>query len=308
MKDLLTAVLVTVVVGCACSSPSSSHPPDGSPGDPRARGCLRYSAQAVEVGTTPEALPELSGLAASRRHPDVFWAHNDSGSALELFAISGAGEVLARLSLSGVSAPDIEDVAVGPCDAGGLDACIYLADTGDNLRSRGSVQLLRLLEPKVLQDGNVPVEALAFQYPEGPRDAEALVVDARGVAWVITKSAASLGEVYRLDGLQPGGSGAATKVGEIHAPFQRDRATTAADLHPDGERLLLRTYARVWELRRAGATGMEELISVEPTEVPSAPQIQGEAIAFSSDGGDYLLGSEGAGAALFRVICTSPPG
>ena len=295
-------MLATALAGCACASPSSNAPPDTS-GDGRARGCPRYSPEAVEVGATPGVLPELSGLAASRRHPGVFWAHNDSGSALELFAVVDTGEVLARFALTDVSALDVEDLAVGPCREGGKDTCVYLADVGDNLRNRGSVQLLRFEEPEVLQNGSIPVQALAFSFPEGPRDAESLVVDARGVPWVISKTGASLGDVYRLDGLQPGELGVATKVGEIHAPFHRDRATTAADLHPEGERLLLRTYARVWELRRAGSTGMEDLLSAEPTEVPSAPQIQGEAIAFSHDGDDYLLGSEGAGAALFRVTC-----
>ena len=78
------------------------------------------------------------------------------------------------------------------------------------------------------------MEVLPFRYPGGPRDAEALVADGRGVPDVITKIAASLGEVYRLDGLQAGAEPTAVKVGEIRAPFDRDRATTAADLPPRG--------------------------------------------------------------------------
>ncbi len=299
MRIAVISLLATAVAGCSCTSPSSDSAPDPASPDVHARGCLRY-AQPEEVGTTPPALPELSGLAASRRHPEVFWAHNDSNSALELFAIRASGEVLARFTLTGPTAPDVEDVAVGPCGDG---SCVFLADIGDNLRERQSVQLIRIPEPEELTDGTLPVEAFPFRYPEGPRDAEALIVDAQGVPWVITKLGSSLGEVYRLEGLQSGTTLVAAKVGELHAPHHRDRATTAADLHPEGERLLLRTYGRVWELRRAGSTRIEDLLAVEPTEVPAGSQIQGEAIAFTAEGDGYLLGSEGAGAALLRVTC-----
>jgi hypothetical protein len=95
----------------------------------------------------------------------------------------------------------------------------------------------------------------------------------------------------------------AVKLGTLRAPQDVDRLTTGADLHPSGERLLLRTYTRVWEIRSPKAQRLEELIAGQVAEVPAATQAQAEAIAFSADGNGYLLGSEFAGQPLYRTNC-----
>ena len=52
------------------------------------------------IGTLehPE-IREASGIAASRRHPGIFWVHNDSGNPPSLFAVRARR--LARPRLSG---------------------------------------------------------------------------------------------------------------------------------------------------------------------------------------------------------------
>lgn len=57
-------------------------------------------------------LPELSGLAASRRWPGVYWAHNDSGDGPRLFAFNRRGQVIARIEVEGAEAVDWEDIAL----------------------------------------------------------------------------------------------------------------------------------------------------------------------------------------------------
>jgi hypothetical protein len=257
------------------------------------------------VGIAPAVLPELSGLAASRRNPGVYWAHNDSGNALVLFGILETGEVVARYPLEGVAAQDVEDIAVGGCgpDAPAGATCVVLADVGDNSVDRASVQLVRIPEPAAPGEGRLQVTALPFTYPDGPHNAEALVVDRRGNAYVITKTLTSLGDVYRIEGLSTGRIGRAVKVAQLRAPSDKDRLTTAADLHPDGERMLLRTYGHVWELRAPGASRVEDLLSATPVEVPSAAELQGEAVAYSPEGKGYHTGSVGAGSKLHRVTC-----
>jgi len=234
----------------------------------------------------------------------MFWAHNDSGNDFELFAIDETGKVQARLSLTGADPKDIEDVTVGPCAPGDARHCVFLADIGDNFARRDSVRLYRLPEPEVLGDAEVAVEVLAFTYPDGAHDAEALVADLRsGRLAVITKTRHSLGDVYALDGLTPGTVIQATKLGTLMAPEGQDRVTTAASLHPTGQRLLLRTYSRVWEVRRAGAASLEELLGGAVVQVPHGSQAQAEAIAFLAEGHGYLLGTEFSGQPLWRVGC-----
>ena len=49
----------------------------------------------------PKVLDELSGIAASRRHPGIWWAHNDSNNVGTLYAIDETGTVRATFPLRG---------------------------------------------------------------------------------------------------------------------------------------------------------------------------------------------------------------
>lgn len=266
-------------------------------------GCTLYS-DPRETGAVPAELPELSGLAASQRHPGVFWAHNDSGHGFVLFAIDETGGVRARFTLTGAEPRDVEDVTVGPCAPGDTRSCVFLADIGDNFERRDEVSLYRLPEPESVADATLPVEVLTFTYPDGAHDAESLVMDTRsGRLAVITKSFASLGTVYALDGVRPGASTQATRLGTLELPEGLDRATTAASLHPSGQRLLLRTYTRVWEVRQPDAARLEDLLKGQVVEVPGASQAQAEAITFLQDGNGYLLGTEFTSQPLWLTGC-----
>ena len=71
------------------------------------------------------ALPEASGIAKSRRHPGIFWVHNDSGNPPVLFAIRRDGTIVREFRL-GVPNIDWEDIAAD--DQGHL----YVGDIGNN--------------------------------------------------------------------------------------------------------------------------------------------------------------------------------
>jgi hypothetical protein len=260
--------------------------------------CPQYDAHPNLTGRVPSALRELSGFAASHRHAGIFWAHNDSGNAPELYALRADGTIAATVPLRGVNLRDPEDIAVGPCAAGSAQSCIYLADI------RPSVQILKVVEPERLDDTPLAPAILPFRYPDGPHNAESLVVDpATARVFVITKTLLSLGDVYRIDGLGSREGGSAVRIRTLRAPGEFDSTTTAADAHPSGTRLLLRTYTRAWELRSPDARAFEDVLDAEPVPVPEAPQPQGEAIAYTADGRDYLLGGEGAGSPLYLVSC-----
>jgi hypothetical protein len=310
----LAAVLIAgVACICACSRPKpvsaqKDGVPDAGPslytpatGVP---GCTLYGLPR-QTGTVPVELGELSGLAASARHAGIFWAHNDSDNVFRLYALEDSGKIRATLTLTGAKPTDIEDIAVGPCEPRAeAPPCLYLADTGDNFERRPQVRLFRLPEPERLADATLPVETLAFTYPDGPHNAESLVIDARsGELAVITKTPDSLGDVYSLEGLGPSSTGKAVKLGTLRAPQDVDRLTTGADLHLSGERLLLRTYTRAWEVRAPKATRLQQLIAGEVAEVPAGSQAQAEAITFTPGGRGYLLGSEFAGQPLYRTDC-----
>src|SRR4029453_5639370 len=64
--------------------------------------------EGAEGGARREAprIQESSGLALSRRHPEVLWTHNDSGDRPRLYAVGADGRTLATRALAGVQARD----------------------------------------------------------------------------------------------------------------------------------------------------------------------------------------------------------
>lgn len=294
-------VCVLGAVGASVASPGAS---EASPDSDR---CVQYD-RPQRSGDVPEALHEMSGLAASRLHDGVFWAHNDSGNDFELFAIDATGRILARIPLEGARARDIEDVAVGPCRAGASESCIYLGDVGDNRYRHREARIYRMPEPPTLDERPRAVDVLPFRWPDRPHNVEAIAVDPRsGAVFLWTKEPNSLGIVYRLEGLRPGGTAAAHRIREIDPDAAGAGLTTGVDVHPSGERILLRTYGQLWELRRPGATRVEDVLEAKPEPLPTRRQPQSEAVAYSRDGRGYLVGTEGAGGPLYAAGCAPPP-
>jgi len=261
--------------------------------------CARFGTP-VRTGNNPSVLPELSGLVASRKHAGIFWAHNDSGNPLELFALREDGTVAAQVPLTGATNVDVEDIAIGPCAEG---SCIFLGDVGDNQEVRKQVHLYRLPEPEVLDDSPRAVTDLPFRYEDRAHNAESLVVDpVSGTPWIITKGLFTLGDVYRVDGLGQEGGGVAVKVTTLQNPGL-DQLSTGADVQSAAAEVLVRSYSRVWRFRAPEGGALEDALRSSPVEVPAPGQPQSEAIAWLPDGRGYLVGTEGAGEGLFRVQC-----
>ncbi len=196
------------------------------------------------LGYAPAPLTEASGLAESREAPGTFWTHDDSGGAATLYALDESAGLLAQQPLAGVSNTDWEDIAIGPAEDPATDA-LYVGDIGDNAAVRPRVRVRRILEPalsgvapgSVL--GSVAPETIGLVYPDGARDAEALVVDpANGDIFVITK-AEPVSRVYVAQA-PVFGTGFDTTLeflGEMDVG-----GVVAADACPDGETVLVKTY------------------------------------------------------------------
>lgn len=296
----LLTVSLAVAAACAAQRPAVER---SVPLNPRAvtlPGCVQY-ASAQQVGHTPSALVELSGLVRSERHGGHFWAHNDSGNAFELFLVSSHGELVRRFDIAGARPNDVEAVTLAPC-GDGPRRCVILGDIGDNLRWRREYRLYRVEEPQ-LDAEPLRAEVMTFTLPNTPLNFEALFSDPRtGDLYVISKRKGEMGEVYALGQFVADATREAVLLRTLHHPS--DTTVTAADLHPSGNRLLIRTYRAAYELRApAGATVQELLRSGELVQVPSGPQPQGEAAAYEASGDGYLLGSEQERAPLLRVGC-----
>src|SRR5512146_2363423 len=127
--------------GTSTSASSSSAGQGGTAGGGGASACPACAAPEATGALSDPALNEISGVVASIAHPGVLWAHNDSGDVPRFFAVDGAGNRLATISVAGAQAVDWEDIARGPCPAG---TCLYLADIGDNKAQRSSYTIYRV--------------------------------------------------------------------------------------------------------------------------------------------------------------------
>ncbi|MDX1594662.1 MAG: hypothetical protein R3298_10450 [Gammaproteobacteria bacterium] len=276
-------------------------------------------AAPVEVARTGQvddpALPEISGLAVSRRHPGRLWAVNDSGNRPRLHLLGTDGGRLASLDVAGVENIDWEDLA-----AFELDGTPYLliADIGDNPGRRSHVHLHVVEEPVVPRDGEVlrPVASLAFRYPDGPRDAEGVAVDAaRGAILVLTKREAQPGFYrlpLRLD--TPGETLVAEPVGRFDNPEPRfdppggpatrslfGASPTAIDLDAAGRNLLLLTYTAIYRLEIASGASWEEALARPFAWLADHPLPQAEALAVAPSGDGLYFTSERLPAPVWRI-------
>ena len=183
-------VVAAVALVLAVSMCSAAEPP--------------AAPQCTTAGPTVRVaeLPEGSGLAASRLTPGRFWSHNDSSGAV-LFALDSHGAVTGRVQLAGAVVEDWEAVAVGPCPAG---SCIYVADIGDNDAQRRSITIYRVPEPAE-GSGTAQVDGVFHaSYPDGPHDAEALLMTPDGRLHIVTKGDTGPVSFYRFPAALDSGS------------------------------------------------------------------------------------------------------
>jgi hypothetical protein len=235
----------------------------------------------------------------------VLWTHNDSGDRPRVFAVSHDGALLADIAIAGAQAIDWEDIAVGPAP-GGRDA-LYLADTGDNDAARPEVDVYRVPEPDPAAGGaggpgaSAPAARLALRYPDGPHDAEALLVDPRGGALVIvTKSFAGAARVYVAQ--RPSATATTTLRRSGSLSLGVGEAVTAGDVAADGRTIALRSYGRAFVWRRHGGESLVAALRRRPCSpsIDLFAEGQGEALALTAHGGAFYTVPEGSSPAIRR--------
>ncbi|MGW5849169.1 putative Ig domain-containing protein [Streptomyces sp. NPDC055254] len=201
MPRLLTSPRAAATAAAASLVLLLPLPPAGAAYAPTAhRPPPAPSAAAPEPHCTlPAGLTEISGLAASTRHPGVLYAVNDSGNTNQVFAVdcSGpTGRLRATLTVAGTSNTDWEALALGKDQAG--RPVILVGDIGDNLSGRAELTVHSLPEPDTLANATVSPVTHRFAYADGRHDAESLLADpATGQLYVASKLIGAAGRLYR---------------------------------------------------------------------------------------------------------------
>ena len=255
------------------------------------RNCPKFLA-GRKVGTVePARINEASGIAASRKNPGVLWVHNDDGPAW-VYALNREGKLLGTYNLVGARMRDWEDIAVGPGPEPNV-SYLYIGAIGDNDGRKKGIAVYRVAEPnvdtgrsKAINEVN-GVEVLEMNYPDGPRNAETLMVDplTRDL-YIVTKEGKS--RIYRAEFPQ-----STTEKTTLEYVTSLSWGTaTGGDISPDGQEIVVRGYfgASLWIRPQKGP--LWKAFDGPGCTVPIVIEAQGEAICFDANGAGYYTTSE----------------
>ena len=259
-------------------------------------------------------LSEVSGLAASHRHDGVLWLHDDGDNPPRLFAVNDRGGRLATFRIEGVTKTDWEDIATFELDG---KRYLLIADTGDNGGLRRTLQLHVVEEPDTLRNARLkPAWSIAFRWPDGARDCEAVAVDARRGEILLVSKKRQPPELFSLPLRPPAGELlTAQRLATLngmpapdperlkHAPERAklDGQVTAASMSPDGAMLAVMTYRYLLLYPRYGDGNWADAVSGRPrtSVLPWLPQA--EALGWAADGRSLYATGEFIPAPLYRI-------
>ena len=288
--------MVVAVLPAGCSGDDGADPtttsaapssaPDTAPGP-----TVPSSAELVTIacadglavsdaGPLPTDLTSVSGLAASRLQDGVVWAVEDSFEPADLVALGTDGRELGRVRVQGgpLANLDWEDLAI----TDGPDGVpqVYVADIGDNLSVRPSVQLYVFDEPSPDDDSADPrVIQATYEDLTGRTvrpNAEALVVQ-DGVVWILDKQPDGPATLYRMEPTAGDADrGILTAESTLDLPGEQ---VTGADLSPDGSVLAVRTTAAIRLYPVPEGADIATALTGEPCVAPAPQEVQGESVA-----------------------------
>jgi hypothetical protein len=221
-------------------------------------------------------ITESSGLAVDPG-ANIYWTVNDSGDRGVAYGIGLDGEVQGTLNYR-AQPFDVEAVAV---DGDRL----YVADIGDNNRRRDFVRVFFFDNPRA-NGLTVTYHAYDFSYPDGPQNAETLLVNDSGRLFIVTKGRD--GAVYAAP-RRPERQG----VNELKRVGSAPSGVTDGTFLPGGDKIALLTPGTISVI---DASTYQVL-----TSSPIPPQPQAESLTLSLDQRSLLVGSEGKKSKVYAV-------
>lgn len=277
-SHLLLVAVATIITWFPSGLDAQAQPP--------ATDACRPAGPLVNI----DGVPEASGVAAGRTHPDRLWVSNDSGHQPELTSLDTRGAVTGRLRLTGATLEDWEALTIGPCPSG---SCLYVGDIGDNDAKRRRVTIYRVPEPDSAS-GTAAAEAIHASYPDGAHDAETLLVAPDGTLHIVTKGDTGPIALYKFPRELNGG--AEVKLERVGQPLsaktdKRGRVTDGA-VSPDGQWVVLRTNTHLTFYRSADFFA-GQWREAKRVDLSVLAEPQGEAVALAAGNVVFVVGEGG---------------
>ena len=310
-RVLVVALGMSTLLGLT-ATPALAQAPTPGPGQSEVAAASANTSGAKPVCTVNDpAVVEVSGLIALQSGYVAINDSNTDASAIKIFYLDGGCKLTRSVSYPN-AARDPEDLALGP------NGELWVADIGDNIEADSRRQTIAIWT--LPQTGNQRPAIHRLTYPDGPHDAEAMLVTASGAVVIVTKNLVGASDVYVIDKLPAANNATGAplrKVGQVKTLTSDTplglvasrTSVTGAARSPDGKRVVLRTYADAYEWDVPNGDIVKAITTGEPrrTALPSEPQ--GEAISYSPDGASFLTISDvgRGGAPLLRYAPTAAP-
>jgi DNA-binding beta-propeller fold protein YncE len=289
------SVLFVLASGPAFAKAPSPSPDASATANPNLGPAVTGSAACT---ISDPQVTEVSGLVVTADGYAVINDSNVERSREKIFFLDGQCRLTRSVGYPS-SAFDPEDLAVAK------DGTLWVADIGDNTTLTGGSSNRRssIALWSLAPGSNTPV-IHRLAYPDGrARDAEALLIDGAGHPVIITKD--PVGEVYTIT--QPLPASNANPAPLTRAGSFRPQATgtanpygivgtavvTGAAMSPDGKRVAVRTMSDAYEFDVADGDVVEAITGgSRPRITPLPSEPQGEGIAYSRDGTEFLTTSD----------------
>lgn len=290
-KCLVVTTLLITFAGCATELILTERTP-------------REIGKAVTVGNLANSqITEASGLAPSRLYPEVLWVINDSGNDPVLYAVGIDGADLGTFRVEGADNYDWEALASFELQD---TAYLLIADVGDNWEQRKTSSLYVVEEPaitnKIGLSNDTAVSILwriRFTYEDGPRDCEAVAVDAEGRRVLLMSKRGLVPMLYELP-LKPT-EDEAIAIAHRLTMVPHFTSPTAMDLSPDGQSAVVLTNNSAYLVFRKQNENWSNAFKKQPQRLQFSKLHQQEAASFDFYGKSVYVTSEKVPAPLVRI-------
>jgi hypothetical protein len=252
------------------------------------------------------AINEASGLAVSPSDDGFLWLVNDSGGTPEVHLVATDGTARGSVMIDAANR-DWEDLAAFTLDG---KPHLLIADVGDNGSSHKRVTLHIVREPvlpaagKSLTGKVSTAWKIEFTFEDGPRDCEAVAVDAAARKIILISKRTEPSVVYELP-LRPGKHPVARRIGTTAAlasgvklPFGRQ--PTGMDISADNRLAAVVSYLGVFLFKRSPEQTWAEAFGEKPEFLGPHGLKQAESVAFSPDGRTIFAVSEKVNSPIIR--------
>jgi len=240
---------------------------------------------------------EASGIASSIPLKGCYWTHNDSGNKPEVYLLNSKADLISTFKLTDTGNRDWEDIAEGIGPEKGK-SYVYVGDIGDNSGVRKHIRIYRFPEPEKLPAEHVAVtpDVLTLKFPNGPRDAESLMIDPISKQiYIISKREREV-SLYKTNQLFFNNGDKATLEKLVKLPYTW---VTSGDISKDGHHIVIKTLTTIYYWHRNSNESVEQAMAKPAKELPYVIEKQGEGVTITPNNDGYVTISEGKNAPVY---------